>query len=75
MDAIKVRVVREVRTEAGVPVRNSVLRGFTGDHAVLNGIQMDADALKSWNEVRATLGRPPIEVVNPEMFLPLTPSP
>ena len=75
MDTIKVRVVREVRIEAGVTIRNSVLRGFTGDRAVLNGIQVDADSLKSWNERRAILGQPLIEVVNPEMFLPFMPSP
>ena len=75
MDTIKARVVREVRTEAGVPVRNSVVRGLTGSASICNGMQLDADGLKEWNASRIAFGLAPIEITNPEMFLPFMPSP
>lgn len=75
METVKAYVVREVRTEAGVPVRNSVVRGLTGSASICNGMQLDAEGLREWNASRIALALAPVEITNPDQFLPFMPSP
>jgi len=75
METAKAYVVREVRTEAGIPVRNSIVRGLTGSASICNGMQLDAEGLKEWNASRIALGLAPVEITNPDQFLPFMPSP